>query len=41
MEKDELLGFLAAAGLSVFSLHGDWDGSPCRPDSPEIIVQAR
>ncbi|MGN6634677.1 MAG: class I SAM-dependent methyltransferase [Oryzihumus sp.] len=32
---------LAAAGFSVETVHGDWDGSPFTDASPEIIVRAR
>ncbi|GAA1235088.1 class I SAM-dependent methyltransferase [Oryzihumus leptocrescens] len=32
---------LEAAGFSVETVHGDWDGSPLTDASPEIIVSAR
>jgi len=32
---------LEAAGFSVETVHGDWDGSPFTDASPEIIVGAR
>jgi hypothetical protein len=31
---------LEAAGFSVETVHGDWDGSPFTDASPEIIVTA-
>ena len=41
MEKDELATFLAGAGFSEITWHGDWDRSPFTPASPEIIAIAQ
>jgi len=41
MEKDELAAFLAGAGFTEITWHGDWDSSPFTPGSPEIIAIAR
>lgn len=38
---DEITSSLAAAGFTVESVLGDWDGSPFHPDSPEMILLAR
>lgn len=38
---DEITSALEAAGFAVESVLGNWDSSPCRPDSPEMIVLAR
>jgi len=39
--RDELAGHLSDAGFTDVEWYGDWDGSPIKPDSPEIIVVAR
>lgn len=31
---------LGAAGLTIFSIHGDFDGSPYTPDSPFLLIVA-
>ncbi|MFB4192959.1 class I SAM-dependent methyltransferase [Streptomyces carpaticus] len=41
LERRELAGFLAGAGLEIVRQHGDWDGSPVTDDSVEIITVAR
>ena len=38
--RPELAAFLAEAGLARVTWHGDWDGSPYGPASPEIIAVA-
>ncbi|MEV6230479.1 methyltransferase domain-containing protein [Saccharopolyspora shandongensis] len=38
---EALSAFLADAGLAVAEQFGDWDRSPLRDDSPEIITVAR
>lgn len=38
--QGELTGFLAAAGFTDVTLHGDWDGTPAGPEQPELIVVA-
>jgi SAM-dependent methyltransferase len=40
MEQAEVAAFLAEAGLARVTWHGDWDGSPYGPASPEIIAVA-
>ena len=40
MEQAEVAAFLAEAGLTRVTWHGDWDGSPYGPSSPEIIAVA-
>lgn len=40
MDRDELAAHLGGAGLTPLEWFGDWDGSPCGPTSPEIIVVA-
>ena len=40
MDQAQVAAFLAAAGLPRVTWHGDWDGSPYGPDSPEIIAIA-
>ncbi|WP_028534494.1 class I SAM-dependent methyltransferase [Paludibacterium yongneupense] len=39
--RERLADHLFAAGFAGASWYGDWDGSPWRPDSPEIIVAAQ
>jgi ubiquinone/menaquinone biosynthesis C-methylase UbiE len=41
MDRAEVAGFLAGAGLTDVTWYGDWDRSPASPDSPEIIAIAR
>ncbi len=41
MDRDDVAAFLAEAGLSDVTWHGDWDRSPLGPASPEIIAVAR
>ncbi len=41
MDRDEVAAFLAEAGLTDVTWHGDWDRSPLGPASPEIIAVAR
>lgn len=41
MGRRKLEELLTAAGLEPEAWHGDWDGSPPRDDSPEIVVIAR
>ncbi len=41
MDRAELAGFLAGAGLTDVTWYGDWDRSPAGPASPEIIAVAR
>jgi SAM-dependent methyltransferase len=36
--KDHLETLFAAAGLNLIEWHGDWDGSPLRDDSVEMIA---
>ncbi len=40
MDQGQVAAFLAEAGLTQVTWHGDWDGSPCGPASPEIIAVA-
>jgi SAM-dependent methyltransferase len=40
LEREELTGFLAEAGLSVVEQYGDWGRGPVTPASPEIITVA-
>jgi hypothetical protein len=40
MQQAEFAGFLAEAGFAHIARHGDWDGSPVTPASPEIIAIA-
>ena len=40
MDQGQVAAFLAEAGLTRVTWYGDWDGSPCRPASPEIIAVA-
>jgi len=40
MDQAEVAAFLTAAGLTRVTWNGDWDGSPYRPASPEIIAIA-
>ena len=40
MDQGQVAAFLAGAGLTQVTWYGDWDGSPCGPDSPEIIAVA-
>jgi hypothetical protein len=39
--QSEVAQQLAAAGFAPEVWYGDWDGSPCSEQSPEIIVIAR
>ncbi len=41
MGRERLAELLAEAGFADVDWYGDWDRSPWRPDSPEIIVVAR
>ncbi len=41
MSRDRLAAFLAQAGFSDVTWHGDWDHACWTPDSPEIIAVAR
>lgn len=41
LDADDLARVLAAAGLEIEALYGDWDLSPLGAASPEIIVIAR
>jgi ubiquinone/menaquinone biosynthesis C-methylase UbiE len=41
MSRDALAGFLAEAGFTEVDWYGDWDRSPIRATSPEIIAIAR
>jgi SAM-dependent methyltransferase len=38
--EPQLRASLAAAGFEVETVHGDWDGTPVGPASPELIVTA-
>jgi SAM-dependent methyltransferase len=40
MDQAQVAAFLAGAGLAPLHWYGDWDRSPLRPASPEIIVVA-
>jgi hypothetical protein len=40
MDQAQVAAFLTAAGLTRVTWHGDWDGSPYGPASPEIIAIA-
>ncbi|MEH6631139.1 MAG: methyltransferase domain-containing protein [Halopseudomonas aestusnigri] len=40
LSKEELLSHLDQAGLTPNKIYGDWDYSPFKPDSKEIIVIA-
>jgi SAM-dependent methyltransferase len=40
LDAASLSSFLAASGLQIQEQYGDWDRSPLRPDSPEIITIA-
>ena len=40
MDQAQVAAFLAGAGLAPIGWYGDWDRSPPRPASPEIIVVA-
>jgi SAM-dependent methyltransferase len=40
MDRAQVAGFLAEAGLAQVTWYGDWDGSPYGPASPEIIAVA-
>jgi SAM-dependent methyltransferase len=40
MDRDELAGFLAEAGLMEIAWFGDWDSAPLGLASPEIIAVA-
>lgn len=40
MDQAQVAAFLAEAGLAQVTWYGDWDRSPCRPGSPEIIADA-
>lgn len=39
-EEAEIRSLLAGRGLSVRSLHGDYDGGPLQPDSPRLLIHA-
>jgi ubiquinone/menaquinone biosynthesis C-methylase UbiE len=41
MGQDQVAAFLADAGLTQVTWYGDWDRSPVRPVSPELIAVAR
>jgi SAM-dependent methyltransferase len=38
--EPDLRASLGAAGFEVETVHGDWDGTPVGPTSPELIVTA-
>ncbi len=40
LSKEELLSHLDQGGLALQEIYGDWDYSPIKPDSKEIIVIA-
>ena len=40
MTRNEIAAFLKAARFDRVTWRGDWEGSPFRPDSPEIIAIA-
>jgi SAM-dependent methyltransferase len=41
LDADRLSAFLAGAGLEIGEQYGDWDRTPVRQGSPEIITVAR